>query len=120
HRDLVGIEEALAGRATRVTHRRLHRRKRYLLPDGAEVEAVRPMHNTEFCMNCTRLRLTSDGRLKPCLMRDDNLIDVLTPMRQGATADDIRGLFLEAVKRREPFWCRFTGPQGLRTRPPSP
>ena len=37
---------------------------------------VRPVHNTEFCAFCNRLRVTSDGKLKPCLMRADNHIDI--------------------------------------------
>lgn len=65
--ELVGdLEKEIAGRSTRITTRRMHHRKKYCL-DGAEVEVVRPMHNLEFCANCNRLRVTSDGKLKPCL-----------------------------------------------------
>jgi len=55
------------------------------------------MDNSEFCAHYTRLRLTSDGKLKPCLMRNDNLVDVLTPLRRGASREKLRKLFLEAV-----------------------
>jgi len=67
--DLAPLERRLQERSTRVVERPLHRRRIYHLEGGARVEVVRPMHNTEFCMNCTRIRLTSDGKLKPCLMR---------------------------------------------------
>jgi len=77
----------------------------YFLPK-VKVEVVHPIENTEFCVRCTRLRVTSDGKLKPCLMRDDNLVDVLTPMRKGVEDKEIKQLFVMAVKRREPYYKR--------------
>jgi cyclic pyranopterin phosphate synthase len=77
-------------------------RRKYIL-DGGEVEVVNPMHNSEFCANCTRLRLTPDGLLKPCLMRDDNLIDVISPIRRG-DPEGAHEAFAEAIARREPFF----------------
>lgn len=64
HSDLLALEEDLAGRSKVILTRRMHHRKKYCL-DGAEVEVVRPLHNTEFCAFCNRLRVTSDGNLKP-------------------------------------------------------
>ncbi len=49
-----------------------------------------------FCSACTRARLTADGVLRMCLLREKE-IDLLTPMRQGATEDDLRALILEGV-----------------------
>jgi cyclic pyranopterin phosphate synthase len=49
------------------------------------------------------MRVTSDGKLKPCLMRNDNLVDVLTPMRKDAKDEEIKQLFLKANLQREPF-----------------
>ena len=69
-----------------------------------EVEIVRPVHNTEFCAHCNRLRLSSDGRLVPCLFRNERGVDVLGPLRRGATDSALAGLFREAVSRREPYW----------------
>jgi cyclic pyranopterin phosphate synthase len=76
----------------------MHHRKKYCL-DGAEIEVVRPLHNTEFCAFCNRLRVTSDGDLKPCLMRADNHVDI-----RGKTGIDLENAFIEAVKRRAPFY----------------
>jgi cyclic pyranopterin phosphate synthase len=36
-------------------------------------------------------------------MVNTNLVDILTPIRKGATDEDLKELFIEAVKRREPF-----------------
>jgi cyclic pyranopterin phosphate synthase len=104
HSDLSQIEDELERRAEKIRIRRMHHRRKYLLPRGVEVEVVRPMHNTEFCEYCNRIRVTSDGRLKPCLFRSDNLVDFLGPMRNGSTEEALRELFVEAVKRRKPFF----------------
>ena len=96
--DIEGIEKSLQAQADRVSTREMHRRKKYYL-DGAEVEVVRPMDNTEFCANCTRLRVTSDGKIKPCLLRSDNLIDIGT-----CDCERIKGLLREANERREPYF----------------
>ena len=104
HSDMTKIEDELKKKAERVTVRSMHHRRKYFLRSGAEVEIVRPMHNTEFCRYCNRMRITSDGKFKPCLFRSDNLVDFLGPMRNGASTEDLRSLFLEAVKRRKPYF----------------
>ncbi len=104
HVDLSGVEDFLNDMAEKTTVRRMHHRRKYHLRNGGEVEIVKPMHNTEFCQYCNRIRVTSDGKLKPCLFRNDNLVDVLGPIRQGASEETLRNLFLEAVKRRQPYF----------------
>jgi cyclic pyranopterin phosphate synthase len=37
-------------------------------------------------------------------MRKDNLVDLLTPMRNGADDKELTKIFIEAVKRREPYY----------------
>jgi cyclic pyranopterin phosphate synthase len=41
-----------------------------------------------FCATCTRARLTADGRLRLCLLREKE-VDLLTPLRQGATQKEL-------------------------------
>jgi GTP 3',8-cyclase len=98
HGDLNGLETSLASRSKQIVTRRMHHRKKYCL-DGAEVEVVRPLHNTEFCAFCNRLRLTSDGKLKPCLLRTDNHVDI-----RGKSGKELEDLFIEAVRRRQPYF----------------
>ena len=50
-----------------------------------------------FCGFCNRLRLTADGKIRPCLFSREE-VDIRTPMRSGATDEEINGLFLRAVK----------------------
>jgi cyclic pyranopterin phosphate synthase len=104
HSDLARIEKELKRKAEKIRVRSMHHRRKYLLPGGVEVEVVRPMHNTEFCKYCNRIRVTSNGRFKPCLFRSDDLVDFLDPMRNGVSDEALRELFVEAVKRREPFF----------------
>ena len=96
--DIDAIERSLAAQADSIRTREMHRRKKYFL-DGAEVEVVRPMDNTEFCANCTRLRVTSDGKIKPCLLRNDNLVEMGT-----CDCEQIMELLKEANARREPYF----------------
>jgi cyclic pyranopterin phosphate synthase len=111
HKSLEDYENTLRQKALNVETRRLMQNRRiYHLPD-VDVEVVHPNENAEFCQNCTRLRVTSDGQLKPCLMKNDNLVDILTPMRNGAGDEEIERLFLLANQRRQPFeetrQCKF-------------
>ena len=49
-----------------------------------------------FCSGCNRARLTSDGKLRLCLLREKE-VDLLTPLRAGATLEDLRQLILGGV-----------------------
>jgi cyclic pyranopterin phosphate synthase len=103
HKSLDEYEDMLRQKAVKVeTRQHMQSRRIYHLPSGT-VEIVHPMENTEFCMRCTRLRVTSDGKLKPCLMRNDNLVDILTPMRNGAKDQELIELFKLANQKRRPY-----------------
>jgi cyclic pyranopterin phosphate synthase len=96
--DFDKIEDELKSKASAIKTRKLQRRKKYFV-DGVEVEVVHPIDNTEFCANCSRLRITSDGKLKACLLRDDNLV----PVERADEGHIIKQLKL-AMKYREPFF----------------
>ena len=49
-----------------------------------------------FCATCTRARLTADGRLRLCLLREKE-VDLLTPLRQGASLEDLRQIVLAGI-----------------------
>ncbi|MBM3188500.1 MAG: GTP 3',8-cyclase MoaA [Chloroflexi bacterium] len=52
-----------------------------------------------FCARCNRLRLTSDGKLMPCLFSDLEF-DLRTPLRSGATDEELRAIFLAAIRAK--------------------
>lgn len=97
--DIDSVEKMLESRASQINEREMHRRKKYFI-DGVEVELVRPIDNSKFCASCNRLRVTSSGQLKPCLMRNDNLVDISVE----ATQFEINELLEKAVKTREPYY----------------
>jgi cyclic pyranopterin phosphate synthase len=49
-----------------------------------------------FCAACTRARLTADGKLRLCLLRDQE-VDLLTPLRRGATHDELLHIVREGI-----------------------
>lgn len=103
HVDLSNLEKWLEEQASKVVFRGLQNRRKYVLPNGQEVEVVRPYHR-KFCMGCTRLRLTADGKIKPCLMREDNTVSVLDELAEGVF-DKVVQKFREALELREPYFA---------------
>jgi cyclic pyranopterin phosphate synthase len=52
-----------------------------------------------FCFHCNRLRLTADGKLRPCLMSDYE-IDLKQPLRSGISTEGLKKLIEEAVANK--------------------
>jgi cyclic pyranopterin phosphate synthase len=117
HSELGRLSQDAAARAFRVDRNRLHGRPRYTFESNGRpvtVEVVQPVENPAFCMECHRLRLTSDGRLKGCLMTNAGLLD-LRPILAGPESHaGLVAAFERAVAIRQPF---FVGPE---TPVPSP
>jgi cyclic pyranopterin phosphate synthase len=69
----------------------------YRFADGSpgEVGFINPM-TEPFCAHCDRLRLTADGKLKNCMF-DAEEVDVMGPLRGGATDEELLDLFAASV-----------------------
>lgn len=104
HASLDRVETLLSRIAVAKYYRSSHARPRYVLPNGVVVELVKPMHNPTFCKYCDRLRVTSRGELKPCLLRCDNHVNIVEAIRCGASREDLKKLFLLAIARRKPYF----------------
>ena len=52
-----------------------------------------------FCSTCNRLRLTADGKLRPCLFAEDE-VDIKTPLRSGCSQEDLRRVFQQAIAKK--------------------
>jgi cyclic pyranopterin phosphate synthase len=65
---------------------------------GAEgtIGFISPLTDASFCSRCNRMRLTPDGKLRPCLLREDE-IDLKMPLRNGASIEELECLILKAV-----------------------
>ena len=68
----------------------------YRLPGGKGDVGFITSVSAPFCPDCTRARLTADGRLRLCLLREGE-VDLLTPLRQGATLEELRILILDGL-----------------------
>jgi cyclic pyranopterin phosphate synthase len=52
-----------------------------------------------FCFQCNRMRLTADGKLRPCLLTDYE-IDLKQPLRSGISQAGLKKLFKQAVANK--------------------
>jgi cyclic pyranopterin phosphate synthase len=70
--------------------------KYYRLPGASgTIGFITPM-TEHFCHSCNRLRLTSDGQLRPCLL-DNAEVNLKEPLRNGATTEELKQLIQQAV-----------------------
>ncbi len=92
--------EAVLGPLTSVPGHNGHDPARpYRLPGARGIVGFISSVTEPFCEGCTRLRLTADGKLRLCLLRDDE-VDLLTPLRAGADFAALRQLFADAAYRK--------------------
>jgi len=70
---------------------------RYFRLEGAKgtIGFITPI-SEHFCYQCNRLRLTPDGRIRPCLLSDFE-VDLKSAIRSGATDEEIAEIIKEAV-----------------------
>lgn len=74
--------------------------RRFTFDDGlGEIGIVAPV-SQPFCGHCSRIRLTSDGKVRTCLFSQTDH-DLLGPLRRGATDDELRVLIRRIVERKE-------------------
>lgn len=70
--------------------------KYYRLPDAkGTVGFITPV-TEHFCYRCNRLRLTADGKLRLCLLREDE-IDLREPLRNGASIQELKDIITKAT-----------------------
>lgn len=97
--NIIGYLEEVA---VRKYFRDLHHRPVYILNTGIEVEIVKWLHNTEFCMHCNRIRLSAEGVLLPCILSTKG-IDLKPFLRPEIDLDGIRKAFIAVNEMRHPF-----------------
>ncbi|MCI4354341.1 MAG: GTP 3',8-cyclase MoaA, partial [Thermoplasmata archaeon] len=111
HSELSRLSQSAAARAFQTDRNRLHGRPRYTFESHGRpvtVEVVQPVENPSFCMACHRLRLTSDGQLKGCLMTNHGIVDLRPALALADPEPALVAGFERAIARRRPF---FTGPE---------
>ena len=72
----------------------------YQIPGRAQrIGFIGAMTNLHFCESCNKLRLTCDGKLRPCLGSYLEF-DIMKPLRAGASDEELRQFFLDVVDRK--------------------
>lgn len=63
---------------------------------AGKIGFISPLSN-HFCHRCNRMRLTADGKLKPCLISPVE-VDIKSALRQGASVEELTEIFKQAVR----------------------
>jgi cyclic pyranopterin phosphate synthase len=73
--------------------------KYFRLPKAkGDIGFITPI-SEHFCFQCNRMRLTADGKLRPCLLSDYE-VDLKQPLRSGISLDGLEELFKKAVANK--------------------
>ncbi len=108
HTDLSPFEKKVKERAVKVVYRKLmHNRPQYYV-DNAVIEFVRPVCNPDFCMHCTRLRITANGFIKTCLFVKPS-IGLESILKNNSYSEErkvekIKEMIVKANNMREPYY----------------
>ncbi len=91
---------AVLGRLTPVSQKHMDGPARVYELEGAvgSIGFISPMSH-KFCEKCNRLRLTSEGALRSCLLSDEET-DLRTVLRSGGTDDDIRNIIIKTIQSK--------------------
>jgi GTP 3',8-cyclase len=74
--------------------------RRFTFADGrGEIGIIAPV-SRPFCGHCSRVRLTSDGKVRTCLFSQSDH-DLVGLMHRGASDDDMRAWIRSVVERKE-------------------
>jgi len=83
-----------------IPHEHSETARRYRFEDGiGEIGIIAPV-SQPFCGACSRIRLTSDGKIRTCLFSAWDH-DLHGEMRRGATDDDLRNFIYKVVEKKE-------------------
>lgn len=82
----------------------------YFMLEGAKgvLGFISPM-TTHICVKCNRLRLTSDGKLRPCLFSDKEM-DIKKYLRSGITDEKLKEVLIQAINLKPEGMSEYTKP----------
>jgi cyclic pyranopterin phosphate synthase len=70
--------------------------RNYRLDSGPGIIGFISPVSHSFCYSCNRLRINAIGKIRPCLFAKES-IDILEPLRSGATDDELAKVILHAI-----------------------
>ncbi len=74
---------------------------RFCFDDTGELFGIIASVSQPFCTKCDRVRLTADGKFRTCLFSTRET-DLKTPLRRGATDEELSMIIRESVTGKEP------------------
>lgn len=84
--------------------------KKYQIPNAKGIVGFITAISSHFCSECNRLRLTSRGTIRPCLLNNYEK-DILMALRNGATDDELKSIIITALSKK-PSFHGITDPSG--------
>lgn len=103
HASVDSIIKYLETRSIHMYYRDLQYRPVYVLDSGIKVEVVVGYENYLFCKKCSRIRLTPDGYLKPCLYVEEPRVDIVNLVKKRDEEKLISALE-EITRLRKPYF----------------
>jgi cyclic pyranopterin phosphate synthase len=94
--ELIARIEAAFGPLVNLGHASSDSAYRYAIPDAPGRLGVISSVSDPFCATCNRMRLSADGRLHLCLLRDDE-VDLRAAIRGGASQEQVEQIIRHAV-----------------------
>jgi cyclic pyranopterin phosphate synthase len=102
---VVTLDEILARMAeyrplVEIPHARSETARRYRFDDGVgEIGIIAPVSHP-FCGHCSRIRITSDGKIRTCLFSVWDH-DLHAQMRRGASDEELEGFMRGVIQKKE-------------------
>lgn len=106
----VGLEDVarfLEHLSTAKKVKKLHNRTVYVLGNGVEIATITGYDNPAHCLNCTRIRVSPDGRIKTCLYVEQPCLNAYDKI-VNRDRDGLIDVLKKAVQLREPFFRNKT------------
>jgi len=105
------IEEALGPLVPLASRTSAGPSDNYQVPGASGVIGFISPITKHFCGTCRRLRLTADGKIRPCLLSDTE-IDIKAPLRSGCTDQELERLLRLALEvKPERHYLNDRGPE---------
>ena len=76
--------------------------KKYQIENARGIVGFITPISSHFCSECNRLRLTSRGTLRPCLLNNYEE-DILNPLRNGASDDELKQIIINTLTKKPSF-----------------
>jgi cyclic pyranopterin phosphate synthase len=95
------VEDHLGKRADRIEPRASRYDRMVYYIGNSQIVTCKVVRNPEECsgLRCKLLRITADGKIRFFMIKDDRyVLDLLGPMRSGASDGELRDIFLRAIE----------------------